>query len=37
MITDSTFFYFVVLTLFIVVLNVLLTRTKRRHDRHSHV
>ena len=37
MLTESLFFYFVLLTLLMVILNVLLTRSERRHDRHSHV
>ena len=37
MVTESLFFYFVLLTLLMVILNALLTRSERRHDRHSHV
>ena len=36
MVTESAFFYFVLLTLLIVVLNALMTKSHRRHDRHSH-
>ena len=35
--TESAFFYFVLLTLLIVVLNALLSKSHRRDDRHSHV
>ena len=36
MLTESLFFYFVLLTLLMVILNVLLTKVQQRHDRHSH-
>ena len=37
MVIESGFFYFVLLTLLMVILNVLLTKSQRRHDRHSTV
>ena len=37
MVLESSFFYFVLLTLLMVVINVLMTKLERRHDRHSHV
>jgi len=36
MVTESTIFYLVLLTLLTWLLNVLLTKSSRRHDRHSH-
>jgi hypothetical protein len=36
MVTESAFFYLVLLTLLIVVLNALLTKTHRRDDHRSH-
>jgi hypothetical protein len=36
MVIESVFFYFVLLTLFIVLLNALVTKSRRRHDRRSH-
>ncbi len=37
MVTESVFFYFVLLSLLVVIANVLLTKAQQRHDRHSHV
>ena len=37
MVTESAFFYFVLLTLLAMVVNALLAKSQRRHDRHSHV
>lgn len=36
MVTESGFFYFVLLTLLMIVLNALLTKSHHRHDGHSH-
>jgi hypothetical protein len=36
MVTESTIFYLVLLTLLTWLINVLLTKSSRRHDRHSH-
>ncbi len=36
MVTESTIFYLVLLTLLTWLLNVLLTKSSRRHDRQSH-
>jgi hypothetical protein len=36
MLTENLFFYFVLLTLLMVIVNVLLTKAQQRHDRHSH-
>jgi len=36
MVTENAFFYFVLLTLLIIVLNALLAKSQRRHDRHLH-
>ena len=36
MLTESVFFYFVLLSLLMVIVNVLLTKVQQRHDRHSH-
>jgi hypothetical protein len=37
MVIESGFFYIVLITLLMVILNVLLTKSQRRHDRHSTV
>jgi hypothetical protein len=37
MVTESVFFYFVLLSLLMVIVNVLLTKAQQRHDRDSHV
>ena len=37
MVTESAFFYLVLLTLLAMILNALLTKSQRRHDHHSHV
>jgi len=37
MVTESAFFYLVLITVLMVLLNVLATRSHNRHDRHSHV
>ncbi len=37
MVTEGAFFYFVLLTLLAMVLNALLAKSQRRHDRHSHM
>jgi hypothetical protein len=37
MVTESVFFYFVLLSLLVVIANALLTKAQQRHDRHSHV
>jgi hypothetical protein len=36
MVTDSAFFYLVLVTVLMLVLNVLATRSQNRHDRHLH-
>jgi len=36
MVTESVFFYFVLLSLLMVIVNVLLTKAQQWHDRHSH-
>jgi hypothetical protein len=35
MVAESAFFYFVLLTLLVVVLNALRAKSQRRHDHHS--
>jgi hypothetical protein len=37
MVAESTFFYLVLITLLMVVLNALATRSHNRHDRHLHI
>lgn len=35
MVTESTLFYLVLLTMLVFILNVVLTRPHRRHDSHT--
>ena len=37
MVLESSFFYFVLLTLLVAVVNALMTKFERRHDWHSRV
>lgn len=37
MLLESSFFYFVLLTLLVMVINALMAKFERRHDWHSHV
>ena len=37
MVLESSFFYFVLLTLLVLVLNAVMIKFERRHDRHSDV